>query len=228
LTSIPGWITRTERRAPGWLRRAIRRPAALRRLAGRVRNRATWTAEYEAGVWDRLGDLQEESRFSVIAGYVSHIGGEPRVLDLGCGDGRLARRLDGAAGNYVGCDFAQPAVGRARHRQLPRAQFLVADASRPPFRAGTFDIVVCSEILYYLRDLPASLAAITQVLAPGGHLVVSVFDAFGRPQTACWDVLMGLCEVSDMVTLTSLQSQQTWRIALLRPRSNLSLAERAV
>jgi hypothetical protein len=56
-----------------------------------------------------------------------------------------------------------------------------------------------------------------RVLTPEGHLLVSLFDAFGREQSDCWEHLQAVCEVVDMMALTKLGSQVTWRIAMLHP-----------
>jgi ubiquinone/menaquinone biosynthesis C-methylase UbiE len=51
----------------------------------------------------------------------------------------------------------------------------VADLSRPlPFADDTFDDVVVSLVLHYLRDWTAPLAELRRVLKPGGRLVLSV------------------------------------------------------
>src|SRR5713226_3057428 len=77
------------------------------------RTRATWEAEYQAGGWDYLRDLYELGRYSVIVGYVQHLGDSPRILDLGCGQGLLMERLRALTHRYVGCDYALPAIRTA-------------------------------------------------------------------------------------------------------------------
>ncbi len=100
-----------------------------------------------------------------------------RALDLGCGEGLFSCLLveRGVAREVVGVDFAPPAVERARQRcpHDPRVQFLLMDVTQQ-LPDGEFDLVVCSEVLYYLgwpnlRRLAQRLA--TKV-AMGGHVVL--------------------------------------------------------
>src|SRR3970040_2065822 len=69
-----------------------------------------------------------------------------RVLEIGCGDGRLTRRLARLGAQVVAIDPDRDAIRSAR-RALPRSyarqvSAAVGPASRLEFPAGTFDIVV--------------------------------------------------------------------------------------
>lgn len=116
-----------------------------------------------------------------------------RVLELGCAEGLFTCKLAqaGVGQEIVGVDFVPQALERARAR-CPQAQvtFMLLDitAELPP---GEFDLVYCSEVLYYLgsrrriRELANRLCA---KLRPGGHVVlVGPWPAervFHRPFTA--------------------------------------------
>ncbi|MBF4571615.1 bifunctional PIG-L family deacetylase/class I SAM-dependent methyltransferase [Herbiconiux sp. VKM Ac-1786] len=98
------------------------------------------------------------------------------VLEVGTSTGVLSRELAGrASARFVGVDVSEVALARAaeRNRDLPHAGFerMTVPADWP---AGTFDLVVVSEVGYYLD--PASLTAlfdrIAATLAPGGALVL--------------------------------------------------------
>ena len=69
-----------------------------------------------------------------------------RVLDIGCGDGRLSSRIRGWIHSVVGIDLAGHDVRRAhaRKRLDDIARFAVADASRLPFRDRSFDLALFS------------------------------------------------------------------------------------
>lgn len=112
-----------------------------------------------------------------------------RALDLGCAEGLFTRRLveEGVAAQAVGVDFSRRALARARERNagLP-VEFHEMDIGEG-LPEGTYDLVFCSEVLYYLgygrvRRLAERLA---QKIEPGGHLVlVSPWPAakvFHRP-----------------------------------------------
>ena len=69
-----------------------------------------------------------------------------RVLDVGCGDGRLSNRIRGWIHSIAGVDMAGEDVGRAQARKRLEdvARFAVADASRLPFQDRSFDLALFS------------------------------------------------------------------------------------
>ncbi|MCY3773218.1 MAG: class I SAM-dependent methyltransferase [Gemmatimonadetes bacterium] len=69
-----------------------------------------------------------------------------RVLDIGCGDGRLSSRIRGWIHSIVGVDLAGQDVrhAHARKRLNDIARFAVADASRLPFQDRSFDLALFS------------------------------------------------------------------------------------
>lgn len=69
-----------------------------------------------------------------------------RVLDIGCGDGRVSSRIRGWIHSVVGVDLAGQDVRRAhaRKRLHEIARFAVADASRLPFQDRSFDLALFS------------------------------------------------------------------------------------
>lgn len=90
------------------------------------------------------------------------------VVDVGCGEGSMARRLFGAtAERLCGVDLSSRAV-RAAARRMPGAVWAVANADRfVPLVTGTVDLALS---LFGRR--PA--AELARVLAPGGKLLVAV------------------------------------------------------
>jgi SAM-dependent methyltransferase len=105
------------------------------------------------------------------------IGKGRRVLDIGCRDGTLTVNI--LEGNFaVGADIDGDSLrhGRGRH-QLSNAVQL--DATDPlPFAYGSFDTVLCGEVLEH-QPFPEWLIRETaRVLVPGGRMVGSVPNAF--------------------------------------------------
>ncbi len=69
-----------------------------------------------------------------------------RMIDIGCGDGRLSNRIRGWIHSAVGVDIAGNDLRRAkdRNRLEDVARFAVADASRLPFQDRSFDLALFS------------------------------------------------------------------------------------
>ena len=71
-----------------------------------------------------------------------------RILEIGCGTGRLTRRLAGAAGSVTSMDLAHGEVGKARRmmpdRHRPVTRFTVASGEHLPFSDKCFDVVLFS------------------------------------------------------------------------------------
>jgi SAM-dependent methyltransferase len=101
-----------------------------------------------------------------------------RTLEVGCGEGRVARDLLAHGHAVVGVDASAALVARAREADA-RGVYLVADAARLPLADGSFDLVVAYNSLMDLDDLDAALAEIARVLRPGGRLCACVTHPIG-------------------------------------------------
>jgi SAM-dependent methyltransferase len=91
-----------------------------------------------------------------------------RVLEVGCGDGRLARALDELGFRVIAIDPRAPAG--------PIFQAVSLEEYADP---GRFDAVVASRALHHIGDLAGALAKLRRLLVPAGRLIV-VENAFER------------------------------------------------
>ncbi|HEX5104426.1 MAG TPA: class I SAM-dependent methyltransferase [Pirellulaceae bacterium] len=135
-------------------------------------------AFFEARATEAVNDAAAYAR--VIAPLVA--AGQPlRMLDFGCGTGtfteRLLRlvqipppRLQLALVEPVAASPALAAERVARFSASPIEHANSLAAIQQP----DFDLIVANHVLYYVPDLPATLAALIQRLAPGGRLLTAI------------------------------------------------------
>ena len=209
-------IERFARRIPGL---AALRGSLRRRFLGRGKPKSaeTWDAQYRAGRWDGLPG--ETQRHDVVASLVRRFAPpRPLVLDVGCGQGGLARRLRACAGaRYVGLDLSREAIARAASDAAPAESFHAFDveSGAPPFVAErSVNAAVFSEVLYYLDDPLRTVDRFGPLLAPDGFFVLSLWKP-SRHRALLRRLCKGLVETSS----AEVGSGDTWRISVCVPRS---------
>lgn len=99
-----------------------------------------------------------------------------RVLDVGCGDGALTRKLHARGGEAVGIDSNAAMIAAAA--DIGGGYFLVANGERLPFADGTFDLVVAITVLCVSERRDILLSEMARVLRPGGRLVIGELGAW--------------------------------------------------
>jgi SAM-dependent methyltransferase len=119
------------------------------------------TNPYEAAKYDDLLRVAGDGPFA-------------RALEVGCSIGSLTERLAPRCEELLAIDISQTAVDRTRERLSGRPNVRVERRRFPEeLPDGPFDLIVCSDILYYLhsRRLTRALSLLSGMLAPGGSLV---------------------------------------------------------
>jgi SAM-dependent methyltransferase len=100
----------------------------------------------------------------------------PRVLDVGCGSGRIAEfALEAGAASYLGVDFSEPMVEMARERLArygDRVELQVADFLEAPL-SGEFDVILAVGLFDYLPNAQDFTDKMASLCAPGGCMVGS-------------------------------------------------------
>jgi len=100
-----------------------------------------------------------------------------KILDLGCGNGRLIKILQTARKkyDYLGVDFSEKLLAKAR-QQFPDHAFQVADMTKLDWPAETFDLVCLVAAFHHLRDRQERQALLNNIyrwLKPGGILFMT-------------------------------------------------------
>lgn len=200
--------------ASRWLKSLIDRESG-RRSDGLLQSAQTWEAQYAAGRWDYLAQLSELARFSVLAGYISHLKPGGTVLDTGCGQGYLMRRIPASCySRYVGIDISSSAIAAAQEHANEHSTFLVADCEEYS-PTGQFDVIVFNEVLCCLRDPLGTVERYARSLNPGGLVLVSLCTA-ARGSGAVLGRLKRAYETVDEVRVVHSGRNVSWVCTALR------------
>ena len=105
------------------------------------------------------------------------------TLEVGCGEGRVARDLVARGHRVTGLD-ASPTLLRAAAEADPDSRYVEAAAEALPFEDGAFDLVVAYNSLMDVADMPAAVGEAARVLAPGGRLCACVTHPL--PDAGSW------------------------------------------
>ena len=133
--------------------------------------------EVHAGWWQEhfTDGADPEYEEQIIPLAERHLAGASRVLDVGCGEGQLARRIATPQGGarvplVVGVDPTEAQLATAGAR-AGGVEYARAAAERLPFGAATFDAVVVCLMLEHLDPFEPAVHEIGRVLALGGRFV---------------------------------------------------------
>lgn len=108
-----------------------------------------------------------------------------RVLDLGCGTGRLLAALNPSEG--VGLDFSAAMIAEAR-RLNPGLRFVLGDAEDPDALAqieGVFDYIVLSDTIGMFDDIEEALKRLHRFCTPQTRIIVAHYSSY-------WNSLLNL------------------------------------
>lgn len=128
-------------------------------------------SEWDAAQYHRLSDPQRAWGLRVLERLAPAPG--ERILDVGCGTGRLTRDLHALVqdGRITAVDRSRAMVLEAR-RHLPASiGVAAADAAALPFGREAFDAVFSTATFHWVPDHPRLFSEIHRVLRPGGRLV---------------------------------------------------------
>ena len=134
-----------------------------------------WLFDLWSGFYD-IPAVQRAAYWPVHDAVLAALADRPvrRLLDLGCGTGQLADRLQRElrGTRVVGCDFSAGMLAQAARRSR-RVRWVRGDAQRLPFANGSFDVVTTTEAFHWFPDQRRALAECRRVLAPNGRLLLA-------------------------------------------------------
>jgi SAM-dependent methyltransferase len=109
-----------------------------------------------------------------------------RVIDIGCGFGRLADGYLGRFRQAVLLDGSRANLRKARARARGSAVCVAADVSRLPFREGVFDAALMVRVLHHIPHPEPCLSEVRRVLQADGRLVMSYSNKRNAWRIGLW------------------------------------------
>jgi len=148
-----------------------------------------------ADYYDATRALPPDVSAKLTEAILVELRGAGRLLEVGVGTGRISRPLMERGLRVAGVDIAPQMMARLRDQLTPAhtpPDLLLADATRLPFRDGSFPALLFVHVLHLIPDWRDAVAEMRRVLAPGG-VVLSHWDQtkganWGEPSKASdWD-----------------------------------------
>jgi len=125
-------------------------------------------ADYFRGIGARTKDIKLAIE---LAGNLEN----PKILEIGCGDGRDAKEIIEFTPNYTGIDISKELIKLAR-QHVPNGNFEVADAVSYQYPTNSLDVVFAFASLLHLNKEEVSqvLEKVHVALRPGGIFFISL------------------------------------------------------
>jgi len=136
-----------------------------------------WEREAQNWIaWARTSDHGAYHEYS--AAFFELVPAASRAtLELGCGEGRVARDL-GRRGHLVTGVDASPTLLEAARLADHAGEYVLADAAALPFSDEAFDLIVAYNSLMDVQDMSGTVSEAARVLKPDGRFCVSVVHPF--------------------------------------------------
>ncbi len=111
-----------------------------------------------------------------------------KVLEVGCGTGQLSNFLgECSTRTVVGADLCLNSLRLAQEfklrNELANVTFCQINLFRPPFKAESFDVVLCNGVLHHTSDPFGGFKSIVRRIKRGGVILVGLYNTYGRLPT---------------------------------------------
>lgn len=122
------------------------------------------------------GGADPEYEAEILPIVERELAGSRRVLDIGCGEGQVARRLVASADDPPAVAGIDPSGAQVANAVAAGGGpgYLQAEGERLPFADASFDAVVCCLVIEHARDADAVFDEVARVLEPGGRFLLLV------------------------------------------------------
>lgn len=134
-----------------------------------------WNTHDRSQLDSANGTTVSRDRFFEGTRWPSRMEGE-RLLEVGCGSGRFTEIMMSTGATLCSLDYSRAADVTHRHFG-DRVAVCQASIYDMPYERASFDRVFCYGVLQHCPDVHAAFMCLTEMLKPGGHLAVDVYDA---------------------------------------------------
>lgn len=122
-------------------------------------------------------DSFENGEIAVLLGDLS----AKKVLDAGCGSGRLIKILRERGAKITAIDISEKMLARIR-KKYPDVEVVRSDARKMPFKSDYFDVVIAAFLIVHIKNLDEFFEECYRVLRPGGKLIVTNINQRRAPK----------------------------------------------
>lgn len=139
--------------------------------SGQMINDGAWNTE-TAGWWQRefTDGVDPEYTEQIIPLIAQELAGFETIVDIGTGEGQVARVLQAAGSNVMGIDPIGPQVVEAARRG-GGPTYVQAPADKLPFADGSVDGAVACLVFEHIDDLDDAIAEVGRILRSGGRFL---------------------------------------------------------
>ncbi|MBI4281720.1 methyltransferase domain-containing protein [Candidatus Uhrbacteria bacterium] len=152
--------------------------------------------------YDRIASAFAETRERSydLEPLVQNVKSGDRVLDVGCGNGRLLGALPVGV-QYLGCDASERMIATAKNRlaiPLPGVQFVFGDVLALLFPDASFDHVFALAVLHHIPSdalRQQAVRELARVVKPGGRVTITVWNLrsfYWMKRYRLWRLFLGL------------------------------------
>ncbi len=161
--------------------------------------------------YDKIAKDFSDSRYSIWEEFnifKDYIKDNDKILDLGCGNGRLLELFKDKDIEYVGIDNSEKLIEIAKNKfsifnfQFSiKPKFVVVDALNLPFENNYFDRIFSVAVLHHIPSKEYRLQFLKEarrVLRPDGLLILTVWNLWRRPKTLKSLIKYGLLKITGL------------------------------